>query len=98
MLFQGAALLQFYKWWHHHKHRRPSKVADHTITHIVIWALFLGVLWETFNTELLAISPSAELNLLIVMVLAGMATRGTIMLHNIPAALFAFLALCVVPP
>jgi len=98
VVFQGAALRQFYEWWRHRKHRRPSKVADRTITRIVIWALSLGALWGAFNTALLATSPSAEINLLIVMVLAGMAAGGTIMLHNIPAALFAFLTLCVTPP
>ncbi len=98
IIFQAAAFRQFYEWWHHRKRERPSKVTDRTITRIVVWALGLGTLWGVFNTALLAASPSAEVNLLIVMVLAGMAAGGTIMLHNIPAALFAFLSLCVLPP
>ena len=98
LIFQAAAVRQFYDWWCHRKLQRPSEVAEHTITRIVVWALGLGALWGAFNTTLLATSPSPEVNLLILMVLAGMAAGGTIMLHNIPAALFTFLVLCVIPP
>ena len=98
VVFQITAARQFYEWWHHRKRRRPSKVTDRTISRIVIWALYLGALWGAFNTALLAASQPAEINLLIIMVLAGMAAGGTIMLHNIPAALLGFLTLSVVPP
>ena len=97
-IFQGAALSQFYEWWRHRKHRRPSRVADSTINRIVVWALFLGILWGAFSTTLLATSQLADVYLLVIMVLAGMAAGGTIMLHGIPAALFAFLMFSFVPP
>ncbi len=96
--FQAAAAWQFYEWWTHRHRRRPSAVSDRTIGRIVQWALVLGVLWGAFNTMLLATSQSAEVYLLVMMVLAGMAAGGTIMLHSIPAALFTFLAGSVAPP
>tara|TARA_R110000868_G_scaffold161397_1_gene391657 strand:+ start:390 stop:1775 length:1386 start_codon:yes stop_codon:yes gene_type:complete len=98
VLFQGAAAWQFYAWWTHHNRRRPSEVTDRTIGRIVQWALFLGALWGAFNTTLLATSQSQEIYLLVMMILAGMAAGGTIMLHSIPAALFIFLAVSIAPP
>ena len=96
--FQMAALWQLWLWWRHRNRRRPSAVSDATITRICLWSLVFGALWGGLTAGLLATVQVREIELLICLVVIGMASGGTMMLFSIPAALAGFLACSLIPP
>jgi signal transduction histidine kinase len=97
VLIGGASLFQMYAWWIHRGRPRPTHVSDRTMTRVVIWAVVFGALWGVFTTALLAIAQT-QIDLLVGVVIAGMAAGATMMLYPIPAALVAFLSSSILPP
>ena len=96
--FQLVAAWQLWLWLRHRHRRRPSTVSEATITRICVSSLVFGALWGGLGTALLAQMPDPHLQLLICLVVTGMASGGTMMLFSIPAALAGFLAFSLVPP
>jgi signal transduction histidine kinase len=97
-LFQIGAAWQLYQWWRHRHRGRPGKVTDETITRIVHWSLMIGTIWGVFSALLLTFAPGPEVDMLICVILAGIAAGGTLMLYSVPAGLMGFIITCVVPP
>ncbi len=96
--FQMVAAWQLWLWLRHRHRRRPSAVSDTTITRICIWSLAFGALWGGLAAALLAHVHDPNVELLICLVVIGMASGGTMMLFSIPAALIGFLAFSLIPP
>jgi signal transduction histidine kinase len=96
--FEMVAAWQLWLWLRHRHRLRPSSVSDATITRICAWSLVFGALWGGLSAALLARVSASEVQLLICLVVIGMASGGTIMLFSIPAALAGFLAFSLIPP
>ncbi len=94
---QMIAAWQLSLWLRHRHRRRPSAVGDTTITRICVWSLAFGALWGGLAASLLVRVHDPEVQLLICLVVIGMASGSTMMLFSIPAALMGFLAFSVVP-
>jgi signal transduction histidine kinase len=97
LLIGGASLFQLYAWWTHRGRPRPTHVSDRTLNRIVFWSMAFGAMWGIFTTALLAIAQT-QIDLLVGVIIAGMAAGATMMLYSIPAALMAFLAFTMLPP
>ena len=95
-LLLSCAAFQMHSW-SSHRGRRPTSVRDATITRIVLTSTFFGAIWGAWSVVLL-MQEQAQLNILVAVVIAGMAAGGTMMLYCIPAALLAFLTFSIVPP
>ena len=96
--FQVVAAWQLWLWLRHRHRRRPSAVSDATITRICAWSLVFGALWGGLSAALLVRVQAPEVQLLICLVVTGMASGGTMMLFSIPAALAGFVAFSLIPP
>ena len=96
--FQGVAAWQLWLWLRHRHRRRPSAVSGTTITRICIWSLAFGALWGGLAAALLVHVHDPSVQLLICLVVIGMASGGTMMLFSIPAALIGFLTFSLIPP
>ena len=96
VLLGACAVFQLHSW-SSHRGRRPTFVRDATITRIVLTSTFFGTIWGAWSVALLLLG-NGELNLLVAVVIAGMAAGGAMMLYCIPAALLAFLTFSIVPP
>ena len=95
-LLLSCAAFQLHSW-SSHRGRRPTSVRDSTITRIVLTSTVFGAIWGAWSVTLLILGHS-ELNILVAVVIAGMAAGGAMMLYCIPAALLAFLTFSIVPP
>ncbi|MBX7201187.1 MAG: HAMP domain-containing histidine kinase [Rhodospirillaceae bacterium] len=96
--FQMVAIWQLWLWLRHRHRRRASAVGDATITRICVWSLVFGALWGGLSATLLTLVNAPEVQLLICLVIIGMASGGTMMLFSIPAALAGFLTFSLIPP
>jgi len=97
-LFQLAAIWQLRAWWKHRNSGRPSRVTDRTITRAIVWALFFGGVWGIFTAMLLSGTPSADADLLILTIIAGISAGGAMMLYAVPAGMVLFIVACAAPP
>lgn len=96
--FHLAAFWQMRAWWRYRHRKRPVEIKERTITRSILWSWMFGAIWGGFTAMLVAVSPAQAVDLLTFSIIAGMAAGGTMMLYPIPAAMFGFVALSVVPP
>ena len=96
VLLLSCAAFQMHSW-STHRGRRPTLVRDATMTRIVLTSTFFGAIWGAWSVTLLILG-NGDLNILVAVVIAGMAAGGTMMLYCIPAALLAFLSFSIIPP
>jgi signal transduction histidine kinase len=94
---QIAALVQVSIWQRHRRKSRPARVADRTLTRIILWTVMWGLLWGTLTASLVQSGHGRDCALLGVTIM-GMAAGGVGMLTAIPAAAVAFLATSMLPP
>ena len=98
VLFQIASMWQLYVWARRRGRPRPSEIRDRTITRLIYWGAFFGLMWGAFTTTLVIYAPDTGVDLLTFSMIAGMAAGATIMMYCIPAAMAAFLTSAIVPP
>jgi signal transduction histidine kinase len=97
-LFQIASMWQLYVWVRRRGRPRPSEIRDRTITRLIYWAAFFGLMWGAFTSTLVIFAPDTGVDLMTFSMIAGMAAGATIMMYCIPAAMAAFLTAAIVPP
>ncbi len=96
LAFLSIAAIQIAGWWRYRHRDRPRNPSGRYDRHAVIWSLIVGSLWGALvATHFPAASPNVQLVLGVVC--AGMASGAAVAMTPLPIAAAAFVTACMGP-
>ena len=94
--FQGLALMTLLNWRRNHKKPRPKTIRPGLLNRAIIQAVIIGVLYGLFTAMYFSTGNQIQ-QMILSLVLVGIASGSVSALYSVPAAAFICILLCFLP-